>query len=433
MTSPSGVRGGWSPSSSGVSSDYSCAVGGPIASKVTMTTTSMERGHSQREWFEVGGPRTLAAVRIAAGLGALLFAYTNRAFELPPEQLRFPPGGTAWLSFLPANQPLFEAAIGVVAVAGVAVVLGWRPSWSCSVTALAVFYAGWVTTLTGKVNHSHHIMWVLVILAVSPSANTWAVRQETRRGSYHWPLMATISVIGLIYFGAGLQKLLSVGLAWGWSDNLANTMTKLAWEKGRGVHQWLIDWPLASRVLGTAALIFELTFLPLLLHPRTRRWVWPLGLVFHGGTRVILGISFLTLELLYVVFLPFDRTPDIKEPTDVQRRVIASLVAAIAVFSLLGLERVWPIAAYPGFRGIQSARIVDVEITAEGSRYFVTESPQALAVGRERILPLVSLSLDNGRQAELVEWLKADSLHLVVIDTSAGVVVERGELDISGE
>lgn len=387
-----------------------------------------------RSGFAQGGPRTLAALRIATGIGALLFVRGSRGFELPPESLWFPPPGTAWLSFLPATQTLYDIAIVVVAGSAAAVVVGWRPQWSASVCVAGIFYVGWVTTLTGKVNHSHHLMWVLLILAVSPSANALSVRRESRQGSFQWPVVAVMGLIGLIYLGAGIQKLTSAGLAWGWSDNLMNTMLNMAWEKNQGVHQWLLDWPLVGRFLGIGALLFEIAFLPLVLFPATRRWVWPLGLAFHWGIRIVLGISFLTLELMYVVFLPLDRPSErteSAEPTMLQRWVIASLIAAVTVFSVIGLERAWPVAAYPGFRGVQQPMIVDVELVSDGSRSFVTRSPQAEEVGRERILPLVWSAMAHNREAELADWLGADSLTRVVIDTRTGTIIERTPLDAS--
>lgn len=368
-----------------------------------------------------GGPRALAALRIAAGLAALIYVGENMGFVLPPEGLWFPPPGTAWLDFLPATLLLFGAAMVVLAVSAAAVVVGWRPRWTASIAAVAFFYAGWVTTLTSKVDHSHHVLWVLVIVAVSPAANVWAIRREDRPGSYSWPIMAVMVLIGLIYFGAGLQKLTTAGLAWGWSDNLANTMLNMAWEKNQPVHQWLLDWPLIGRVMGTGALLFELTFLPLMLHPKTRR-SWPLGLVFHWGTWWILGIPFLTLQVLYLAFLPWDRQPVERETSDVQRRVIAGLVAVVAVFSvagayLWGADRAWPVAAYPGFAGFSGHYVTDIEVYADGKMTYITDHPVADQVGRQRILWLAERGAVLNKPV-LLEWLDADRVETVRIDTS---------------
>jgi hypothetical protein len=383
-----------------------------------------ERPTQKAQWLPDAGPKTLAALRIAAALATLDYVRHLAGFVLPPEGLRFPRPGTAWLNFLPATQEGFNAALVVAAIAAMAVLLGWQTRWAAWCACAAVFYGGWVTTLTGKVDHTHHLMWVLAILAVSPCANIWAIRRENRPGSYHWPVFAMIALIGLIYLGAGLQKVASAGLEWGWSDNLANRMLRLSWEKNQPVHQWLVDWPLASRLLGITALAFELTFLPLTLIPATRRWVWPTGLFFHWGTWWLLGISFLTLQLLYVVFLPWDKENSVSPATDAQRRLLTGLVAAVAVFAIIGVESAWPIAAYPGFKGIADHQIWDVEVVTTDGIAFITDLDQARQVSPQRILPLSRAALDQNPEA-LAMWLGAEAIYEVAVDISRGEVIER--------
>lgn len=347
-----------------------------------------------------------------------------REFVLPPEGLRFPPAGTAWLDFLPVADWIFHLVLIVGMAAAVAVLVGWHARWAAWIVLAAVFYGGWVTTLTGKVDHTHHLIWIMLILAVSPCANVWAVRREQRQGSYRWPVFAVLTLIGLIYFGAGLQKVASAGFEWGWSDNLSNWMLRMAWEKNLSVHEWMLDWPIISRMLGILGLAFELLFLPLILIPTTRKWVWPAGLLFHWGTWVLLGISFLTLQLLYVVFLPWDLDLDPSPPTMIQRRLIAALIAAVAVFSLSGVETAWPVAAYPGFDGIADHRMRDFEVVTSDGSAFVTKMDQSRQVSPQRILPLTSAGLRHN-PAGLAAWLGAEVVYEVTIDVSTGQVLER--------
>ncbi len=381
---------------------------------------------SKGTWLPTSGPRTLALLRIVTGAVAVLIANSLRHFEVPPELLRVPPRGTAWLDFLPVSDGLYDSALVVFGLASLLVALGWRPSWTSTIAALAFFYLGWVTTLTGKVDHTHHLLWVLVVLAVSPCANKWAIRLEHRRGSYQWPAMAVIVLIGLIYFGAGLQKVLTSGLEWGWSDNLTNTVLNQAWEKSRSAPIWLIDHPLVGRTLGTAALFFELLFLPLLLYPRTRKWVWPAGLLFHWGTWLILGISFVSLQVMYVVFLPLDGTGDSAPPTDTQRRVLAALVAIVMVFSLSGVELAWPVAAYPGFEGISDHYATDYEVIVDGEVAFLTDVTPGIPPWH--VVPLITLNVQACRASDVLEWLGIDEMYKVTVDTSTGRVVGRTAL-----
>jgi uncharacterized membrane protein YphA (DoxX/SURF4 family) len=112
-------------------------------------------------WFPDAGPKTVAVVRIAAGVSGLLTLRGLSRFKIPPESLWYPPRGTAWLSFLPVSQTLYDVAVVMGLLAAVGVVAGWRPRWTASIAAAAILYAGWATTLTGKVDHFHHSMWVL--------------------------------------------------------------------------------------------------------------------------------------------------------------------------------------------------------------------------------------------------------------------------------
>lgn len=348
------------------------------------------------------GIKTLAALRIGGAVSAILVLWGERGFVIPPAGLRFPPSGSAWLP-LPASQGLLEAAITVGLAAAVGLGLGWHPRWTATITLACVFYVEWATTLTGKIDHMHHVLWVLAILAVSPCANAWALRRESRSGSARWPATAVVVLLGLIYFGAGLQKLVSAGIEWGWSDNLTNMMLYMSWEKGIPVRQFLIDWPIIGRVLGVGALVFELLFLPLVLWPKTRRWVWPAGLLFHWGTWWILGISFVSIWPLYVVFLPFDKDEPGGRPTDGQRRLIVPLVAAVAVMTVMMVELAYPVAAYPGFQGIRSAEYTILLVDGVP----IVETERAAQVSPWRITVLAGNAIKAGRVGELLDWLGA--------------------------
>lgn len=391
-----------------------------------VSTLSQAAETRRRSWLPRSGPKTLAVLRIITGFLAFRIGLGFRGFGPPPEQLRVPPAGTAWLDFLPVNDALLNVAAAALAVGGFLLAIGWRPQLTATVAALGLFYAGWATTLTGKVDHSHHILWVLVILAVSPCANAWAVRGESRSGSYQWPAMAVIAIIGLIYFGAGLQKLTSAGFAWAWSDNLTNTMLNQAWEKNQAINGWLVEWPLTGRILAMGALLFELLFLPLILYPKIRRWVWPAGLLFHWGTWLILGISFLTLQAMYVVFFPLDRPGWTDPPTGVQRRLLVGLVAVVTVFAVSGVDLAWPFAAYPGFEGIQDHHITDYEVVVDGQTTLLSDA--TLPMPPWHVRPFLARNIKGGRASEVLEWLGTDEVYAVLIDTSTGEVVERRPL-----
>jgi hypothetical protein len=142
----------------------------------------------------------------------------------------------------------------------------------------------------------------------------------------------------------------------GREHNLAKTMVAMAYEKNFPVRQWMLAWPVVTRLMGLGGLLFELGFLPALLHPRTR-WVWPVGL------------------------------------TGAQRRVIACLVAAVAVVSIVGVTDAWPIAAYPGFENLRAA-----EVTAYvGDGRPLAELSAVEGVRSQRAKHLISGAIRTGR------------------------------------
>lgn len=363
-------------------------------------------------------------LRIAGGLATLLYVLELIGFALPPESLRFPPEGTSWIR-LPVSQAMFNGTLVIASIAGALVILGWRPAWTATAALLAIFYSGWVTTLTAKVDHHHHVLWVLLIIAVSPTANTWSIRREDRDGSYDWPMVAVVVLLGLIYFGAGLQKLGSGGFGWAWSDNLTNIMLNLAWGQGKPTQGWMVEYPTISKVLASGGLAFELTFLPMILFRRVRLWVWPLGLIFHFATWLVLGIGFLTLMILYVAFIPVDQaTP----PSAFQGLVIALLVAFVAAFSIAGEDEAWPVAAYPGFEGYRG--VIDREwrgLSAEidGEEIWVVDTPQAHSIRPQRMRKLVTAAMDAGKVGALAGWLDADVLVETRVDSWTGEVLTR--------
>ena len=367
------------------------------------------------------GPVSLAVLRIAAGVAAALEVRALAGFQIPPPELWVPPPGTAWLSFMPANQALLAMALWIAGASAVAVAVGYRPRLFSIACASGLFYAGWLTTLTGKVDHSHHLMWMLVILAVSPCANAWALRRETASGSFAAPVFGTMVILGLIYFGAGLQKLLSTGYEWAWSDNMSNMMLQFAW-KNDVTPIRLLQTPIASRLLGTAALAFELFFLPLVVWPKSRRYVWPIGLLFHWATWIVLGISFITLQFMYVAFVPWDKAPA-RDTTKSQRYTLVVLVSLIGVFALSGVDEAWPIAAYPGFEGIRSVEITDYEIVTDSDRYLATDAPVEMAT--ETLLTLFRATMAHGDAERLAEWLEAEQIWLLTIDVRTGKEINR--------
>lgn len=344
------------------------------------------------------GSQRLAVLRIVAGLLAAWFGWGYKDLTLPPAELRFFPFFADL--HLPVSQTLITVAAVAAMVGGVAVAVGFYHRWFGWVAAAGFTYLGWLTTYTGKVNHSHHILWFLILVTVAPAASAWAVRKAPVRGSVKWAVTGFCVVLGLIYFGAGLAKVVHVG--WDWGATLVDRVDVINGQKGLpGAPDWMHGW--VGTVMGSGALAFELLFLPFIVWTRTRKYVWPAGVVFHLATWWIMGISFWTLLVFYLVFLPWRDGTD-REPTRLQTRVTLVLCSLIAVAALAGIEAGWPIAAYPSFKGDVSGG-EQAHVYADGVEiYEVPGGDLAHAVN----------SIINGKADEYAAWLGVDRVELVV-------------------
>lgn len=292
-----------------------------------------------------------------------------------PEATRTVPLGVGWLvPLLPIDA---GTATWVRIAFHVACVLGGlglftRASWIA--IALSCSYLLLVPQLGGAVFHDHHLLWLAVIVAASPagdalSVDAWLARRRgsslPRRGRAHG-LAVRLSwlVIGLVFFFPGVHKLAESGLAWALSDNLRNQMW-WKWAQDPTLLPALrIDrHPGLCRTLAALTILFELSFLPLVLHPRTRALAVVSALAFHAGTHVFMGIDFSVLWATYPMFVPWqallDRLRDAPAAAPVpvparsstpQLATALPLFAGIVVAGATGSMQAYPFACYPTFQ-----------------------------------------------------------------------------------
>ena len=112
--------------------------------------------------------------------------------------------------------------------------------------------------------------------------------------------------VGLLYFQAGVSKLLDGGVAWFTTGSTAAGFVAL---HGTPFGRALFAHPAAAPLVGLATGAFELGFLPLLAAARLRRWLGAAGICFHLGAWATLGISFWHLWVLFVPLFLMDIPP----------------------------------------------------------------------------------------------------------------------------
>lgn len=336
-------------------------------------------------------PVNLAVVRIICCTTALLWfrpdALVARATVDAP---MIPPtiSGELLLA-LPRSDALVTVASGLLTAGLVSGIVGWRTRTALFTASVTSWYVVGLAQSFGKVDHNHHLLWALLVLAVSPCADALSVDAARRRRpanhpAYGFPVRALWLVFGLAYFFAGLWKVSAAGIEWAVSDNLRD----IIWGErlARGGFEPLIDIagaPALYRTAGLSALMFELSFV-FLVFTRARPLAVAMGVAFHMGIWATMGISFLSLVVMYGVFFDWTATVDRYSAAGQRLRrlparlrplaparsrtghltTVVPLTLVIAV-ALAGADRElngWPIASYPDFAYLAGDHVAMVSL-----------------------------------------------------------------------
>jgi hypothetical protein len=145
---------------------------------------------------------------------------------------------------------------------------------------------------------SNLVPQILALLACCPEINApWKMRTSSLL------LTAVETLIALVYFSSAFCKLRNSGLAWMSAKQMQGILI---------FHHLYYDMPLSlriahstrfCRVIGTVALIFEISFIGVIALPRLALLYAIAGLLFHLGTWRLMKIDYLTyFGPAYLVF-----------------------------------------------------------------------------------------------------------------------------------
>lgn len=339
----------------------------------------------------IGPALDLAALRITVACVSLSsgsIASAERWAGLP-EAARTAPYGVGWLlPYLPIDPDTAHAMRLVFQLACVFGALGFFARTSFALIALTASYLLLIPQLGGAVFHDHHLLWLAVIVAASPcgdalSFDAWQARRAgspppTEGRAHGAAVRLAWCVIGLVFFFPGVHKLAESGFDWALSDNLRNQMW-WKWAQDPDLLPSLrIDrYPLLCRALAALTIAFELTFLPLVLHPRTRALAVIGALLFHAGAEIFMGIRFSVLWACYPMFVPWQALltrlgwhviPKRASPVRSLRPlsiVAPPLFAGILGFGAMGQMQAYPFACYPTFEWIAADHMPALAIELE--------------------------------------------------------------------
>ncbi|TWU00100.1 Vitamin K-dependent gamma-carboxylase [Botrimarina colliarenosi] len=284
------------------------------------------RRRFKRFLFASSAPLNLAVLRIAV-FGMLLYLLRTELIETyaawPREMYQFPLIAGWFYQFLPITPEVVTPLLTIATVTTVLAVFGVLTRATTVVSVLLGVYLIGIPQLSGKVNHLHHLLLIGAVLACSQCGDALSIDAIVRafRGAdrgvvapphravrYGLPIRLAMLVLATVYFFPGFWKVASNGPQWVFSNNLENHMLQKWFELETYTPPIPLHKAPFSGVGGALfAVVFELG-LPIALLWKRSRAVWAMmGLTFHNLTNLLMNISFITLQVMYVMFVDWQR------------------------------------------------------------------------------------------------------------------------------
>ncbi|TWT46928.1 DCC1-like thiol-disulfide oxidoreductase family protein [Botrimarina hoheduenensis] len=284
------------------------------------------RRRVKRFLFASAAPLNLAVLRIAA-FGMLLYLLRTEPIMTyaawPPEMYEWPLIAGLFKNVLPVTPAVVGPTLAVATVTTTCALVGFLTRLTAPVSVLLGWYLIGVPQLSGKVNHLHHVMLIGLVVALARCADTLSIdslwravrRADTgivapprRAVRYGLPIRVAMLVLATVYFFPGFWKLATNGPKWVFSNNLENHMLQKWFElEHYRPPVPLHEMPFSGQMGSLFALVFELG-IPLALLWKPTRALWGLmGITFHNLTNLLMKISFITLQVMYVMFVDWQR------------------------------------------------------------------------------------------------------------------------------
>jgi hypothetical protein len=168
-----------------------------------------------------------------------------------------------------------------------AVLLDIKPVLSAVVaTVLFLLFQGWLFSFE-KIDHAYSTLtYAALVMPFLMHEHTKAAKlgQHTQAG---WPSQLICVCIAVVYFMAGLEKLLIAGVDWVNPESFRSYLY---------LHQapaglWVAKSDVLCTVLPLFAMLFQLGFVFILFYPRLKTLILLSGIAFHIGTYMLLEVG----------------------------------------------------------------------------------------------------------------------------------------------
>ena len=271
-------------------------------------------------------PQRLAMLRILTGVFAVVYLLVRLPvfLQLGDRRGGFDGVGLASVLGAPVSSVVIDATIAATVLTGIGFAVGWRfrvvgPMFALGMLALGSYRGSW-----GQLLHFENLMVMyLVIVALSPAADTWSLDARRRRRSgvqripaestaYGWPIALASLVLVITYVIAGIAKLRYGGLDWVIGDTLRNHVayaaarSDLLGETPSPLAGWGVRLDRMWSVAAAGTIVVELGAPVALLGGRLRT-IWVISAwLMHLGILAFMLIAF-PLPLFLVAFAPLYR------------------------------------------------------------------------------------------------------------------------------
>ena len=292
---------------------------------------SLLQRHWRQFWFEPSTPFNLAFCR-ALFFGSLLLYYIQTDFSEWAEIDNFF-WKPIWLfsrfqlpllskDQLEIVQLVWKAALGLSCIG-----LLTRPSTVVSFVLGTYILA--VRHNFGKISHEDAILvFVLGIMAISRCGDGLSIDRLLSRprksevpplippimsGEYTWPIRTVWLVTAIIFFAAGVSKIMKTGMEWVISDNMSILLIQFDY-RNSPLTSWgfyIARYGWICQILAAATIIFETGF-PLALLSRKARWIIvPVMASIQLWIQILMGIYFTQFMIVYVFWISWNRVDNI--------------------------------------------------------------------------------------------------------------------------